>query len=93
MLDGDQQSGGGPWTVERANEWWAQQPWLVGCNFIPSTAINQLEMWQESTFDQSTILRELEWAASLGFNICRVYLHDLLWEQDSEDGRGSSSSW
>ncbi len=37
------------WSVEKANEWYAKQPWLVGCNFIPSTAVNQLEMWQEET--------------------------------------------
>jgi hypothetical protein len=34
------------WTVAEADSWWAAQPWLVGCNFIPSTAANQLEMWQ-----------------------------------------------
>jgi hypothetical protein len=40
------------WSQEEANSWYAQLPWLVGCNFIPSTAINQLEMWQEDTFDE-----------------------------------------
>lgn len=74
----------GRWTEERANQWYDQQPWLVGCNFIPSTAINQLEMWQAETFDPETIDRELGWAAGLGMNTVRVYLHDLLWEQDRE---------
>lgn len=72
------------WTVEQANAWYAEQPWLVGCNFSPSTAINQLEMWQADTFDPETIDRELGWAADIGFNSIRVYLHNLLWEQDSE---------
>lgn len=72
------------WSVARANDWWAGQPWRVGCNFIPSTAINQLEMWQAESFDPETIERELGFAADLGFNIVRVYLHDLLWEQDPE---------
>ena len=72
------------WTVEQVTDWWDRQPWLVGCNFIPSTAINQLEMWQEATFDEVTIERELEWAAGLGLNVCRVYLHDLLYAQDAE---------
>ena len=45
------------WTAERANNWYAQQPWLVGANFVPSTAINQLEMWQAETFDPATIDR------------------------------------
>lgn len=71
------------WTAERANAWYQSQPWLVGCNFIPSTAINQLEMWQAETFDLATIERELTWAAGLGMNTLRVYLHDLAWEADA----------
>jgi len=72
------------WSVEKANNWYSQQKWLVGCNFIPSVAINQLEMWQEETFDSETIDRELGWASELGFNIVRVYLHDLAFEQDPD---------
>jgi len=72
------------WSKEKANAWYAELPWLVGCNFTPSTAINQLEMWQEDTFDPETIDRELGWAAAIGFNTVRVYLHDLLWEDDAE---------
>ena len=68
------------WTTERARDWRAARPWAVGCNFIPSTAINQLEMWQDETFDAATIDRELGWAAGLGFNSVRVFLHDLLWQ-------------
>lgn len=68
------------WTIEKAHAWYQQQPWLVGCNFIPSTAINQLEMWQEGTFDPETIDRELSWAGKIGFNSVRVFLHDLLWQ-------------
>jgi hypothetical protein len=74
----------GRWSAERAREWYSWQPWLVGCNYTPSTAINQLEMWQADTFDPKTINRELGWAADMGMNTMRVYLHDLLWEQDSE---------
>ncbi|MBE0539953.1 MAG: cellulase family glycosylhydrolase [Verrucomicrobia bacterium] len=70
------------WTPEQANAWYAGQPWLVGCNFSPSTAINQLEMWQAETWDPVTIDRELGWAGGLGFNSVRVYLHDLAWQQD-----------
>ena len=71
------------WSVEKANAWSKEKGWLIGCNFSPSTAINQLEMWQEETFDPTTIDRELGWAEDLGFNSIRVYLHDLFWEQDS----------
>jgi hypothetical protein len=73
----------GPWPPEKARLWWAEQPWRVGCNFIPSSAINQIEMWQASTYDERTISRELQWAAELGFNLIRVYLHDLVWEDDA----------
>jgi len=72
----------GKWSVEKSIDWYRTQPWLRGCNFIPSTAINQLEMWQAETFDLETIDRELGWAADLGFNAMRVYLHDLVWHQD-----------
>ncbi|MFN7115759.1 MAG: 1,4-beta-xylanase [Saprospiraceae bacterium] len=71
------------WTKEQANRWYARQPWLVGANFVPSTAINQLEMWQAETFDTATINRELGWANSLGMNTMRVFLHDLAYQQDS----------
>jgi hypothetical protein len=66
------------WSTEQANSWYQEQAWLVGCNFTPSTAINQLEMWQAETFDPETIDRELGWAAELGMNTVRTYLHDLL---------------
>ena len=72
------------WTEEKANAWSQQHRWLVGCNFIPSTAINQLEMWQADSFDPATIDRELGWAEQLGFTSVRVFLHHLLWQQDSK---------
>ena len=72
------------WTATQANDWYNKQPWLIGCNFIPSTAINELEMWQAETFDPKTIDRELGWAQDLGFNVVRVYLHNLAWETDKE---------
>jgi len=70
------------WTAEQAWEWHGRQPWLTGCNFVPSTAINQIEMFAESTFDPETIDLELGWAAGIGFNTMRTYLHDLCWSED-----------
>lgn len=72
------------WSIEKANEWSQQHGWLRGCNFIPSTAINQLEMWQASTFDTATIDRELGWAEEIGMNCMRVYLHHAAWQHDKE---------
>ena len=71
------------WSRERARAWADSTGWLVGSNFGPSTASNQLEMWQAATFDPTTIDRELGYAESLGFNTMRVFLHHLLWQQDS----------
>ncbi len=71
------------WPAEKAQQWYLRQPWPVGCNFIPSTAINELEMWQADTWDPKTIDRELGWAENIGFNVVRVYLHNLVWETDS----------
>ena len=70
------------WTEAQANDWYARQPWPVGADFLPSTAINELEMWQADTFDEPTIDRELGWAEATGMNTMRVFLHNLLWEQD-----------
>ena len=72
------------WTAEKSRSWQRDTGWLVGCNFTPSTAGNQLEMWQAETFDPATIDRELVWAADLGFNSIRLFLHDLMWLIDGD---------
>jgi hypothetical protein len=71
------------WTKAHANGWYAQQKWLVGSNYIPASAINQLEMWQEASFDPAQIDKELGWAQGLGMTTMRVFLHDALWSQDA----------
>jgi hypothetical protein len=70
------------WTEAEANAWYAKQPWLIGANYIPATAINQLEMWQAESFDPARIDKELGWAQAIGMNTMRVFLHDLVWQQD-----------
>src|SRR5207237_851360 len=74
----------GRWPQEKAKQWYSSQPWLVGSNFLPSTAINELEMWQADTFDAKTIDHELSWAESIGMNTMRVFLHNLPWTRDSQ---------
>ncbi len=64
--------------------WYARQPWLIGANYVPADASNQLDMWQAETFNPERIDRELGWAASLGMNTMRVFLIDLLWDADAE---------
>jgi hypothetical protein len=72
------------WTPQEAQDWYRATPWLVGSNYAPAYAINQLEMWQADTFDPEAIDRELGWAEDLGFTSMRVFLHHLLWEQDAK---------
>ncbi len=72
------------WNMEQANRWAAENGWLRGCNFNPSTAINQLETWQAESFDARTIDRELGWAEGIGMNVMRVYLHHVAWQVDKE---------
>jgi hypothetical protein len=77
----------GRWPERKANVWYDRQPWLVGSNYVPATAVNELEMWQADTFDPRRIDLELGWAEGLGMNTMRVFLHDLLWQQDAEGFR------
>ena len=72
------------WSREKANEWYTGQPWLVGADFLPSSAINQLEMWQAETFDPALIDKELGYAENIGMNTMRVYLHHLAWKSDKD---------
>ncbi len=72
------------WSIEKANNWYKNQPWYTGFNYAPRYAINQLEMWQEDSFDPVIIDQELGWAEDIGFNMARVFLHNLLWDQNPE---------
>src|SRR5579864_9840746 len=71
------------WSEEKAKAWYEQQGWLVGSNYIPEDAINELEMWQAQSFNAAQIDKELGWAEDMGMNTMRVFLHDLLWQEDA----------
>jgi len=75
----------GQWSKEKAWQWYNDQPWRVGCNFLPSSAVNDVEMWEAGTFDAATIDRELGWARKIGFNTARVFLNFVVWNS-SHDG-------
>lgn len=72
------------WSIEKVNTWYAAQPWPSGCNFQPSSAINQIEMWQNESFDAATIDKELGWAEELGFTTMRVFLSSVVWKAEPE---------
>lgn len=79
-----QETGDKRWTVDEATKWYDGLEWPVGCNYVPSYAINPIEMWQEESFDPKLIDHELSLAEGLGFNTVRMYLHNLMWEWDKE---------
>lgn len=72
------------WSEEKANEWYASKLWPAGCNYIPSDAVNTIEMWHEDTYNPALIDKELTWAEDLGFNTVRVFLNLLVYEHDPE---------
>lgn len=72
------------WSIEKAHTWYNEHKWIIGADYLPSNAINQLEMWQATTFDSAINDKELGWAENIGFNTMRVYLHSVAWKQDKE---------
>ena len=72
------------WSKEKAWNWYDKQDWLVGCNYLPSTAVNPTEMWLAESFDPETIDRELHWANAVGMNTTRVFLQYVVWKDDPE---------
>ena len=73
---------GGRWSEAKAQAWYDKQPWLVGANFIPSDAINELEMFQPATFNPALNDKELGMGEAIGMNTMRVFLQDQLWLSD-----------
>ena len=81
------------WSEQKVAEWYSVQPWLVGCDYIPASAINQIEMWQSSTFDAPQIEKELGWAEGLGFNTMRVYLSSVVWTHEAAQFKANMDSF
>ena len=78
------QSAAKRWSAAKARQWYEKRDWPIGCNFLPSTAVNSTEMWQAESFDPTTIDKELGWAEDIGFNSIRVFVQYLVWEDDPE---------
>lgn len=81
------QAPGQRWTAKHANEWYDRQPWLVGANYVPSDAINELEMFQDATFNARLNDKELGLAEGIGMNTVRVFLQDQWWLNDPAGAR------
>ena len=72
------------WSIEKANEWYKSKKWILGFNYVTSTAVNSTEMWQSETFDISTVEREMAAASRCGYNSCRVFLQYLVWKNEGD---------
>lgn len=72
------------WTESEINEWYSAQGWCAGCNYVPSNKVNQIDMWQEESYDHEIMDKELGWAQEIGFNVIRVFLHDMAYYADKE---------
>lgn len=72
------------WGERRIWEWYNQLGTVKGVNYIPRTAVNSVEMWQQDTFDSDTIDEELGWAARIGYSAIRVQLQFAVWRDDPE---------
>jgi hypothetical protein len=70
------------WTEAKANAWYDAQPWLTGANYVPSDAINEMEMFQAATFNPALNDKELGLAEAAGMNTVRVFLQDQLYLSD-----------
>lgn len=72
------------WSAAEARDWWAETPWVCGINYLPSTAVNFLEMWHPDGYDRATIDRELGWAGDIGYNAIRTNPQFLAWRHDRD---------
>ena len=70
------------WTPEKAWKWYKGIGPIRGFNYVPRTAVNTTEMWQEETFDPRTIDEELGWAERCGLNSARVFVQYIVYEAD-----------
>lgn len=70
------------WSKEKANDWYKQQPWYCGINYIPANAINYTAMWDKTSFSPDVIEKEMALAQSIGMNCARVVLQYAVYEND-----------
>jgi hypothetical protein len=72
------------WPAEKASEWHHSKKWILGFNYVTSTAVNSTEMWQDESFDAAAVERELALASRCGYNSCRVFLQYLVWREEGD---------
>jgi hypothetical protein len=70
------------WSADKANKWYAAQPWPCGFNYVPAHAISYTEMWMPYNFNTAKMDKELALAEGTGFNCLRVVLPFVVWEHN-----------
>jgi hypothetical protein len=70
------------WTPDQAFAWFNAQKYIMGTEYMTSSAVNQLEMWQAATFDPVLIDKEMAVGQQLGMTTMRIFLEDLAYSQD-----------
>ena len=88
----------GPWTKEQAWKWYDAQPWMRGCNYLPASAANYTDMWQElgSEARFAEMEREFALAERTGFNVMRLILHEQgfgVWLADHDGFMARFERW
>jgi hypothetical protein len=74
----------GRWSADKAWQWYNQQPWPCGFNYVPANAVSYTEMWMDYNFNPELIDKELAVAEGVGFNCLRVILPFVVWEKEPE---------
>ena len=66
----------GPWTKEKAWQWYNAQPWIRGCNYMPASAANRVDQWQSLGSEErfKEVEKELALAEEIGFNTLRLVI-------------------
>lgn len=70
------------WSQQKAWNWYNNQPWYCGFNYIPAYAINYTAMWDKTSFDPAAIDKELALAQADGMNVLRAVLQYAVYADD-----------
>ncbi len=67
-----------PWSKEKAWTWYNAQPWIRGCNYMPASAANRVDQWQQLGKEErfAEVEREFALAKKVGLNTMRILLLD-----------------
>ena len=73
------------WSKEKAWEFWNNNPWMVGCNYVPKLTPG-FSIWQEDTIEEilPSVHKELALMKEIGFNTVRMWLEFDIWYHERD---------